>query len=213
MKTHILLIRHGQTVWNQEVRFRGQTDIPLDETGQRQAAKTAEYVAARWSLQAVYASPMRRAVQTAQAIAEAQGLQAQPLDGLLDIHFGEWQGLTVAEVRERYPDLLRAWWTAPHTVRFPGGESLDDVRARATAALRWVVEHHPDQTVALVAHTVVNRILLCAILDLGNEYFWHWDQRTCAVNWIEWDDRRQHYRLLMMNDTSHLWREESDADG
>ena len=205
--THILLIRHGQTQWNREARFRGQTDIPLDETGLRQAQATAEYVVARWAPVAIYASPLRRAVQTAEAIAALQGLTVQPLDGLLDIHFGELQGMAFAEARERYPDLMRAWRDAPHTVQFPGGESLEVIRQRSTAALREVAERHLGQTIALVAHTVVNQVLLCAVLGLGNDHFWSVRQDTCAVNVIEWHGEER-YRLALMNDTSHLWQME-----
>ena len=206
MKTYVLLIRHGQTAWNREARFRGQTDIPLDEVGLRQAQLTGEYVARRWPPAVVYASPMRRAMQTAEAVAAPHGLEVYPLEGLLDIHFGELQGMPIAEARTRHPELLRAWWEAPHTVRFPGGEGLDDVRQRCIAALREVVDRHPEQTIALVAHTVVNQVLLCAVLDLGNDHFWSIRQDTCAVNLIEWDGKR--YRLALMNDTSHLWRAE-----
>lgn len=205
MPTHVLLIRHGQTAWNREARFRGQMDIPLDETGLWQARVTGEYVAARWPLTAIYASPMQRALQTAQAIADIQGLVVQPLEGLVDIHFGDLQGMAVADVQARYPTLLQTWFQAPHTVRFPGGEGLEDVRRRCTAALQTVVERHREQTVAMVAHTVVNQVLLCAVLGLGNDRFWSIRQDTCAVNWIEWDGKG--YRLAMVNDVSHLWRE------
>jgi broad specificity phosphatase PhoE len=167
---------------------------------------TAEYVTARWSLSVVYASPLRRAMETADAIARAQGLKVQPLDGLLDIDYGEWEGAPLADLRDDYPELYRAWLAAPHTVRFPGGEGLEDVRERSVAALLEVVERHPGQTVALVAHTVVNRVLLCAILDLGNDHFWYLRQDTCAVNLIEWNGER--YRLALMNDTGHLWQAE-----
>lgn len=204
MKTRVILVRHGQTAWNQDERIRGRSDVPLDETGLEQARATARYIAARWPLTAVYASPLRRAMDTARAIADAQGLEAQPLDGLMDLSFGEWEGLPIPEVQARYPDLWRAWLEAPHTVHFPGGESLDDVRERATAALQDVVHRHPGETVALVAHRVVNQVLLCAVLGLGNDHFWQIGQDTCAVNEIEWNGR--FYRLTLMNDTSHLWR-------
>lgn len=201
----IILIRHGQTAWNeQSERIRGQSDIPLDETGQWQAQVTARYIAARWPLSAVYASPLSRAMETARALADAQGLQAQPLDGLINLCFGEWEGLPIAEVKARYPDLWRAWLEAPHTVRFPGGERLDIVRARAMAALEETIRRHPGETVGLVGHRVVNQVLLCAILGLGNDHFWHVAQDTCAVNQIEWNGK--FYRLVLMNDTSHLWR-------
>ncbi len=204
MTTRIILIRHGQTIWNREQRFRGQVDVPLDETGLWQARVTGEYVAARWPLHAVYSSPMRRAVQTAEATAALQGLTVQVLPGLIDLHFGELQGMHVDEVRQRYPDLLHAWVEAPESIDFPGGERLDDMRQRLVAALQEIVAHHPEQTVALVGHAVVNRVLLCTVLDVGNEYFWRLEQDTCAVNQIEWDGKR--YLLKLVNDTSHIWQ-------
>ena len=123
--TCIVLIRHGQTAWNREARFRGQSDVPLEEAGLRQAEATGQYVATRWPVVAVYASPLSRTMRTAEAIAEPQGLAAEPLESLRDIDFGEFQGLLGTEAEQRYPDIYRAWLEAPHTVRFPGGESLD----------------------------------------------------------------------------------------
>ncbi|MBU0703273.1 MAG: histidine phosphatase family protein [Chloroflexi bacterium] len=174
--TRILLVRHGQTIWNKEVRFRGQADVELDEFGLRQAEATGRYVAARWPVAAVYASRMGRAMQTAAPIARHHGLTVQPLAGLLDLNFGEWQGLAPVEVVQRHPDLYRAWLEAPHTVCFPGGESLGLVRERVLAGLDEVLTRHPGQTIALVSHAVVNRVLLCAVLGLGNEHFWRLQQ-------------------------------------
>jgi len=201
--TRIVLIRHGQTAWNREVRFRGRADVELDETGLRQAEATGRYLAARWPVTAVYASPMCRAMQTAEAIARIQGLTARPLEGLLDIDFGEWQGLSPNEVAQRYPNLYRAWLEAPHTVHFPGGESLDVVRKRVVAALDEVIARHPEQSVALVSHTVVNRVLLCAVLGLGNEHFWRLRQETCAVNVFDAEDDGT-FTIALLNDTCHL---------
>ncbi len=203
MKTRIVLIRHGQTVWNRENRFRGQLDPELDEVGVQQAEATARAVAARWPVVAVYSSPLGRAMQTAEAVARAQGLVAQPLPALLDIHFGELQGLRGEDAYARWPDLVRAWVEAPHTVRFPGGEGLDDVRQRITAGVDEVVARHTGQSVALVSHTVANRVLLCAVLGLGNEHFWRLEQETCAIN--VFDVKEDGTRVLvLMNDTCHL---------
>jgi broad specificity phosphatase PhoE len=201
--TRIVLVRHGQTAWNREVRFRGQADVELDEFGLKQAQATGCYLAARWPVVAVYASPLRRATQTAEAIARAHGLTARPLEGLLDINFGEWQGLSPDEVAQRYPALYRAWWEAPHTVRFPGGERLDDVRSRIVAALDDVVARHPEQAVALVSHTVANRVLLCAVLGWGNDRFWRLRQETCAVNVFDVEDDGT-FTIVLLNDTCHL---------
>ena len=201
--TRIVLVRHGQTAWNREVRFRGQADVELDEFGLQQAQATGRYLAARWPVVAVYASPLRRATQTAEAIARAHGLTAHPLEGLLDIDFGEWQGLSPDEVAQRYPALYEAWWEAPHTVCFPGGEGLDDVRSRVVAALSDVIARHPEQAVALVSHTVANRVLLCAVLGWGNDRFWRLRQETCAVNVFDAEDDGA-FTVVLLNDTCHL---------
>ena len=201
--TRIVLVRHGQTAWNREQRFRGQADIELDEFGLRQAEATGRYVATRWPVVAVYASPLRRTVQTAEAVANAQGLAARPLEGLIDISFGEWQGCAVGEVERQDPDLLQAWWGAPHTVHFPGGESLNIVRSRVTAALDELVARHTGETVALVSHTVVNRVLLCAVLGWGNDRFWRLQQETCAVNVFDVEEDGA-FTIVLLNDTCHL---------
>lgn len=201
--TRIVLIRHGQTAWNREVRFRGRADVELDDFGLRQAQATGRYVAARWPVVAVYASRLSRAMRTAEAIASTHRLTVQPLEGLLDIDFGAWQGLSPDEVAQRYPDLYRAWLETPHTVHFPGGEGLDDVRSRVVAALDEVVARHPGQTAALISHTVVNRVLLCAVLGLGNEHFWRLQQETCAVNVFDVAADGT-CTVALLNDTCHL---------
>ncbi len=201
--TRIVLVRHGRTAWNREARFRGQADVELDELGLKQAEATGRYLAARWPVVAVYASPLLRTMQTAEAIARAQGLVARPLGGLLDIDFGEWQGHLVTEVAQRYPALYRAWMEAPHTVRFPGGGSLADVRSRVVAALDDVIARHTGEAVALVSHTVVNRVLLCAVIGLGNDHFWRLGQDTCAVNVFE-AGQDGAFTIVLLNDTCHL---------
>jgi broad specificity phosphatase PhoE len=203
MTTRIVLIRHGQTAWNREARFRGQSDVPLEEFGLRQAKATGGYVAARWPVVAVYASPLSRTMKTAKAVARAQELRAKPLEGLIDINFGQLQGLLATEAEARYPDLFRAWAEEPHTVSFPDGESLEIVRARITAALEQVVARHRGQTVALVSHTVANRVLLCVVLGWGNDRFWRMHQETCAVNVFDVADDGA-FTIVQLNDTSHL---------
>lgn len=202
--TRIVLIRHGQTAWNREARFRGRSEIPLDELGLKQAEATARYVALRWPVVAVYASPMNRTMQTAAIIAQAQGLSAQPLEELIDVDFGAFQGLLADEAERLYPEVYRAWLEAPHTVQFPGGESLAHVRSRVLKALEKMKLEYPGQSVALVSHIVVNRVLLCAVLGLGNERFWYLGQEPCAVNVFDIEDNGD-FTVHLLNDTSHVW--------
>ncbi|HTP08006.1 MAG TPA: histidine phosphatase family protein [Anaerolineae bacterium] len=200
--TQIILVRHGQTEWNRVERFRGWADVPLNETGLAQAQATGHRIAAEWQPVAIYSSPLSRAMKTAEAIAQHFDLPVQPHQGLIDIQHGEWQGLTPDEVRTRWPELLEAWYTAPHTVRMPEGETLSEVRARGLAVVREVAERHPDETVVLVGHTDINRAILLAVLGLNNTRFWHIRQDTCAINVVETcgDD----FVVASLNETYHL---------
>jgi len=202
MTTTLIVVRHGQTAWNKEERFRGQTNLPLDEAGLRQAEAVAHYIAAHYRPSAVLASPLQRAVQTAEAIARPLGLTVEPHQGLLDLSFGDFAGLTIPEARARSPEICRAWFAVPHTVRFPHGESLDDVRSRVTELVRHVIGRYPNQQVALVSHQVVCRVLFCVLLGLDNRWFWRLRVDTASITAYEVD--RGQATLALANDTCHL---------
>lgn len=201
--THILLIRHGRTAWNKEERFRGREDLPLDEVGQAQAKALARRLAAEFpSLAAIYASPLRRAQETAAPIAEALGLTVHAEAGLIDIDYGAWQGLTPAEVAARDPTLYQIWQIAPDRVHFPGGETLEQVQARARATLDAIAARHTDATVALVSHLVVCRLLLCSVLGVPVGRFALLRQATGCLNVLE--TAGTGYEVVVMNDFCHL---------
>ena len=200
--TRLILVRHGQTAWNRPERFRGRSDLPLDETGQAQAQAAGRHIAARWSVAAVYASPLPRALQTAAAIAVACGLTVQPLPGIVDVDYGDWQGLSPEEVAQRDPEQYRLWLSAPQRARIPGGESLPAVRRRAFAALRQVAARHDGQTIVLVSHLVICRLLLLAVLGLPTARYWRIRQDTAAINVLEYAEGQ--FTLVTLNDTCHL---------
>jgi len=199
--TRIILVRHGQTAWNKGDMIRGQVEVPLDETGLAQAEATAARVAAQWKPVSVYCSPLQRARQTAQSIADKLGLEAQPVAGLNDMNFGQWQGLTVDEVRRGWPEMAQTWLRAPHKVIFPQGESLDALRDRGMAAVHQLIQRHPDDDIVIVGHMVVNRVLLCAMLGLDNSNHWRIGQDTCALNVIDWRDGI--FYIQSLNDRCH----------
>ena len=200
--TTILLVRHGQTAWNREERFRGQIDLPLNDWGLRQAEALGRRIASQWRPAAIYASSLQRTLQTAAGIARACNLRTTVHDGLLDVDYGVFAGLTSDEAASYYPDLARAWQRAPHMVLFPDGEPLSDVRDRAEAALEEIVTNHPDRTVVLVTHVVVCRLLMCAILDLDSSHFWQFEPATASISVFEVSGG--HSVLLSFNDTCHL---------
>ena len=199
--TSIYLVRHGQTAWNKEEIFRGRTDVPLDETGLKQAELVSEYFKGM-EIDAIYSSPLSRALQTAQKIAQFNDLKVQPLPGIIDMSFGKWEGRPHQEIREKDSKTYRQWVEEPHLVRLPGGEGLDDVRVRAMAALEEVMRKHPEKTLVLVSHRVICKVLICAILNLDNSHFWQITQDTTAINLIQY--RKGKYILSLMNETCHL---------
>jgi broad specificity phosphatase PhoE len=200
--TTIILVRHGQTEWNRVERFRGRVDVPLNATGLAQAGASGERVAAKWTPVAVYSSPLSRAVKTAEAIARHFDLQVQIHPGLADIDYGAWQGLSPVEACQRWPEMTDAWYNQPHLARIPDGETLDELRQRAMETVRELVARHAGETIVLVGHTVINRIILLAVLGLGNERFWRIRQDTCAINVFETNE--DDFTLISLNDTCHL---------
>lgn len=202
MQTTLIIVRHGQTEWNRIERFRGRYDVPLNAAGLDQALRTARRIAEHWQPQAVYTSPLSRAVQTADAIASACGQVATIEEGLLDIDYGAWQGLTPEEASAKWPEQVRAWYEQPEAAQIPGGETLQQVRERSMAAAFQALNHHAGAAVVLVSHTVVNRLMLLAMLGLGNQRFWRLRQEPCAINVVL--AAAQDFTLQLYNDTCHL---------
>ena len=200
--TRIILVRHGETEWNRVERFRGRADIPLNETGLAQAKATAQRVAAEWRPMAIYSSPLARAVKTAEAIAWHFGLSVQVHPELIDIDYGQWQGLTPDEAKERWPEVIDAWYNTPHTACIPGGETLDSLRARAERTVNELATRHEGQSIVLVGHTVIDRIILLGVLGLSNDHFWRLRQDTCAINVFEVEGGV--FTIVSLNDTGHL---------
>jgi broad specificity phosphatase PhoE len=199
--TSIYLVRHGQTAWNKDEIFRGRTDIPLDETGLKQAELVGEYFKGM-EIHGIYSSTLSRAWETAQKIAQFHNTVVQPLPGIIDMSFGTWEGCPHQEIREKDSKTYRQWVEEPHLVKLPGGESLDDVGVRAMAALEEVIRNHPGKTLVLVSHRVICKVLICAILGLDNSHFWQITQDTTAINLIQ--HRNGKYILSLMNETCHL---------
>ena len=199
--TRLFLVRHGRTGWNKEQIFRGTKDVPLDRVGREEALMVGERLKGE-GLRAVYSSPLSRATETAEAITRFHSIEVQVMAGLNDLHFGEWEGQSLDEVKKQYADLYLRWQQEPHRVIFPKGEGLDEVRARAMKAVEEIMERHLQETVALVSHRVVLKVLICALLGLDNSHFWNIGQDTAAINCFHYKDGR--WIVALLNDTCHL---------
>jgi broad specificity phosphatase PhoE len=171
MALRLVLIRHGETHWNREGRYQGHRDTPLSEIGRAQAEAAGRLLAGE-RFQAVWSSPLRRARETAAAIAAPQGLTVQFEDAFAEMRFGEWEGFTVDEVSARFPDLYRTWLETPHLVDVPGGETLDALRVRVLKGLEGLRATHDGQTVCLVTHGMTGRILILEALGLDLDRLW-----------------------------------------
>jgi broad specificity phosphatase PhoE len=200
--TRIILVRHGHVDWIAPERFRGRAELPLSSLGRRQAQAAAGYIVATWKPDAVYTSPLGRCRETAAAIAAPFRLEPQPIDGLCDIDYGEWQGLTRDQAKKCWPDESELWFRAPHIAAIPGGETLAAVLSRVTAALRDILRHHPDQTVVIVSHDSVNRVLLLFTLELPLSRYWHLRQDPCGINELIFDNGS--FVVGSINQTQHL---------
>jgi alpha-ribazole phosphatase len=197
----VILIRHGETDWNTKQIFRGRKDIPLNEVGLAQA-KAVGMSLSDIQIDAIYSSPLGRARETAKVLAENRSLEVELEEGFIDIDFGKWEGITHEKVKEEYESLYERWLKNPQMVTFPGGESLRNVSTRSMGALEKVIKKHSGKTLAVVSHRVLNKVLLCSILDLELSHFWHIKQDTCAINRFEYKDER--FYLTLLNDTCHL---------
>ena len=201
----ILLARHGETPWNAEGRYQGQVDIPLSEVGQQQAHSLGERLGTVRIDRAI-ASPLSRAADTARVglgVARAQQLGLDP--GFLEIGHGDWEGLLASEIQQRDPGRLQVWRDAPDTVQMPGpgGESLAQVLDRAWPALERACAGLGDHdTVLIVAHDAVNRVLLCKVLGIPLARLWTFRQAPTTLNLLE-GASVDALEVVRLNDCSH----------
>jgi broad specificity phosphatase PhoE len=196
----LILARHGETVWNVEKIYRGRADVNLDEVGIKQAELLGKYLS-NWKLEAIYSSPLKRALDTANIVARYQKIGVHVAEGFIDFDYGEWQSLPEEEAKRLYPTLHNEWHNNPHKVKMPGGESLEDVRKRAVAIVNDVLPKYQG-SILLVSHRVVNKVLICSLLGLDNSHFWNINLDVGGITIFNYVDGR--FVLTRHNDTSHL---------
>jgi probable phosphoglycerate mutase len=199
----ILLARHGETPWNAEGRYQGQIDIPLSPVGESQATALGKRLQDVQITRAV-ASPLSRARRTAElALGESRVPMLTFEPDLQEIAHGEWEGLLASEIHEKDPARLSAWREEPDTVLMPGGESLRQVLDRSWQGLSRASEGLGDaDTLLIVAHDAVNRVILCRILGLPIAKLWTFRQAPTTLNLLEGPDV-DHLEIVRLNDCAH----------
>jgi broad specificity phosphatase PhoE len=183
----LFAVRHGDTEYARERRFAGAREVPLTPRGRRQCEAVARALAGAFP-SAVYASPLARAVDSAALIAAPHKLDVRVAPAFREMAFGEWEGLTGAEVAVRFPAEFDTWRATPHTAQPPGGERLDAVAARVAGGLTALCEEHGGQTVVVVSHAIVTRLIVLAALGLGPDRLWSVDASTAGITEVEYQD-------------------------
>jgi broad specificity phosphatase PhoE len=201
MSLRLIIVRDADTTWAHERRFAGSRDVPPAADGRRQADAAARTLAGL-APAAIHASPLQRARAMAEMIGAVHGLDVQVDQAFRDMHFGAWEGLTLDEATQRFPAEAQAWRSTPDRFRAPGGESLPAVAQRARAGVAALREAHPDDTVVLVTHAVVARLLVLDALGLGPERLWSVDASPAGISELEYRD--DWVTVHRMNTLTHL---------
>ena len=197
----LIIIRHGETNWNQEHVFRGRRDVRLNATGISQADITAKALEDR-VFDAIYTSPLKRALVTARRIAKPHEIAIRETDGFSDISYGVWEGLSIDTVRREYPKYYQKWLDSPHKVKFTRGESMKRAWKRVNSALREVIWTHGTGTVVIVSHRMPIKMMTAYLLGRKRDAIASVRHDPCAMSIFRVDHRD--YEPVVLNDSSHL---------
>lgn len=209
-KKRILMVRHGRTEWNEQSRFQGGTDVPLDDEGRAQAGLLAARLKG-WNPGAVFSSPLMRAWETARAIAsEHENLQPVKLAGLSEMCFGVWEGRVIRDIIAAEGDSFTRWRESPFEYPPRGGETYESVAARVRPAMEAVMTADADRSV-VVSHGGIIRAALALFLDIPPSVTWRMKITNCSVTAIDIDKRG--VSLAFLNDDIHTALSAEEARG
>jgi broad specificity phosphatase PhoE len=195
-------VRHGETAWNAEERLCGSTDVPLSDVGRRQAHLLGLRFQPIW-VEALYSSPLGRALETAQLIGEAIGREPVVDPRLAELNYGAWEGRLFEEIKRTSPAIYGAWDADPANVAPPEGETGVHLIERVTPFMADLAQRHRSGNVVVVCHKTVCRLLACHIMGTPlSEYRRRITMDNAAVNIFE--TREGKWGVVALNDTSHL---------
>jgi alpha-ribazole phosphatase len=200
MAMKLILIRHGETLWNAQKRYCGSTDIGLSAKGKKQARRLKEKLNGT-SVHKIYTSGRKRAIQTAKII--FQGAKINNMPDLNETHFGIFEGLTYGEIVKKHPKLYKSWLGNPTEVKIPGAEEIKQFCLRVRESLSLILSRHQNESIVVITHGGPIRVILCDALKYNLKDFWQIEQDIGALNIIEYSEELEP-RVIKMNDTSHL---------
>ncbi|MBI4318840.1 MAG: histidine phosphatase family protein [Chloroflexi bacterium] len=199
--TRLILVRHGETIWNVDRRFQGQSDIGLNVRGEQQAELTAQRLSDE-AIEAVYSSDLQRCLETAGIIARDRGLAVRARPELREINFGEWEGMTFQEISTHSPGYLDRMRADTESVRPPGGETWAEVQQRVDAIFGEIRHAHPIGIVLVVSHVNPLRVLICSLLGCVLSQMFRVRWSNCGVSIVEVGPSGG--TILLLNDDCHV---------
>ncbi len=199
--SRLYIVRHGETVWNTERKTQGMKDSALTEKGIIQAKKLSERLALE-KIDYIYSSSLSRAYETAKIISSKLNLAINITDDLREMNFGCWQGLTIEEVKNNYPNEHIIWHSEPHKWSISGSETLIQVRERTLKLVNDLRKKHINKNILLVSHGTAIKALLLGILDIDLSNYRKIAQDNTSINVIEY--RGDLPVIKFLNDTNHL---------
>jgi len=201
LAVRIIYVRHAESLWNPIGKYQGRLDPELSERGHKQAQLLAKALK-KYNPTALYSSPLKRTYMTAEYIKKETGLEINIDEDIIEIDHGEWSGMLVEEVKEKYPDMFRQWLYEPETIKFPHGETLIDVYNRVKHFQEKMLEKHDGETVIAVSHTVPIRASFVAGLDLPLAKFWSFGCDNASYSILDYEKVRP--ILYKLNNTYFL---------
>lgn len=203
--TRLYLVRHGRVAEGHTDRYHGHNDVGLSPQGVKQFEDLAAQLAAA-PLAGIYSSDLTRTLKGAEIISRGRDLTPQAIPEFREVNFGSWEGLTFAEIMTQYPAELQERFRDLTNFRIPGGESLKDVRARATPKLQELLSRHANEAFLLVAHAGLNRVILSEAMGLPLDHLFRLDQNYGCLNIIDYFPDLAVVRLLNGGVNGAAWQ-------
>lgn len=199
--TRLFIVRHGETLWNKEGRAQGIQNIDLTDKGKIQGECLAKRLIEE-NIDFIYSSDLSRAYETAKILGNNINKPVHVISDIREMNFGQWEGLTIDDIKLKYQDSYNIWRNTPHIAQIPGAETLIQVQERAMKGVYNIIEKHPDKNIVLVSHGVAIKTIIFGLLDIDLSNFKKIRQDNTAINII---DFKENYNVLVqLNDTCHL---------
>ncbi len=201
MGTKLIIVRHAETDWNKELKYQGQQDIVLNDTGKEQAVKLSNYLSDS-NIDTIYSSNLKRAYSTAKKINKFHNLKIKQEKELREIDFGKWEGMTYSKIKAHYPEILKKWNQNPTLISPPAGEDLKRFKLRIVNVFAEIVEENREKNILVVTHGGAIKAYLTFILGIPLYNYWQFNISSTGISIINVYEEK--YIIKSLNIIEHL---------